>query len=123
MATNILDKLRAKESEMEALLREARTRASSIREEALIKAKEIRDNALKEMETTVEELTAREEAGIRKAVKGIEEKASEDAASFKERAGARMDEAVRRVMEIVLEAKVDKGDDKGPDHRTKKPSR
>lgn len=120
---NIIDKLKVKEDEMEAMLQEARDKARSIREDALRKAKEINGAMLEAFETEMRSAASLEQAKTDEEAARIVDEARNSAKLLAERAGGRMDAAVQEVMRIVTEGACDKGDDKGPDNRAEKPSR
>ncbi|MBI5810257.1 MAG: hypothetical protein HZB21_03595 [Deltaproteobacteria bacterium] len=127
MPVDILDMLKEKEKEMEALINEAKNKASFIREEAVKRAKEIKAAELKEMDAEIEALKAMEEARIMEEVSCFEAKAKEEAEGFKrseegKRARA-IKEAVRIIMGMAAEGSDDREDDKGSDNRTQGPSR
>ncbi len=126
MQENIIERLRRKEEEMEALVAGARDRAASIREDAAGKADEIRKGAAAALDAEMERLGVLSGPGIEKEVSEIEEAAALEAGRIRDagrrRRQAAVEEAMRAVTEGIGRGGDDKGDGKGPHNRAKDPS-
>ena len=120
---NIIDELKVKEDEMEALLRDAKDKARAVREDALRKANEIRGAMLEAFEAEMRSAASVEEARTEERSREIAIDAREEAKLLAAKATSRMESAVQELMRIVMEGASDKRDDEGPDNRAEKPSR
>lgn len=120
---NIIDEIKVKEEEMEALLREAKENSRAVREDALRKAKEIRGSMLEAFEAEMRSAASIDEARTDERSREILTEAREDAKLLAAKAASRMESAVQELMRIVMEGASDKRDDEGPDNRAEKPSR
>lgn len=103
MAEDILAGLRAKEEEMEALLKGARQEAASVREAALKSARELKDRSRAELE---EELRRTYEARIREAAleaERIEEQGRVEAERLRARGERNFEKVVSEVMRFIKE--------------------
>lgn len=116
-ADDVLNKLKIKEEEMEALIEESKKRAASIKEDAIRKAIEIKDSAIKGLETELASIAVRERARTAEEVKAIEERAAEEAEDLRSLGLGRKSEAVEAVVRFLLEGIGDKGDEKNSDDR------
>lgn len=117
MPENIIDKLKAKEDEMESLVAGARKKAAAIREEAVRKAMELKKSGAAGIEEELSRMkkTAMDEVDLE--VRKIDAEA-EAAAKVITAAGAeRKEEAVRVVARLISEGIHDREDDEGPDYR------
>lgn len=102
MEGDMLDRLRAKEEEMEALINDARKRAAAIKEDALKKARELKERKVREIEAELQSRrTLEEEENIRNGMRRIEE-AEEAIEELRKRAELKRGEAVKEVMRLTL---------------------
>jgi len=108
MQDNVIDRLRVKEEEMEALVAGARNRAAFIREDAVRKAGEAREAGLAALEGDIRRLGVELEANIKKEIAGIEKDAGQEAAALKEKGGQRMEAALRQAAKFIIEG-IDEG--------------
>lgn len=113
MQDNVIDRLRAKEEEMEALVAAARSRAAFIRVEALKKAAEARSSGLAALEDEIQRLGAEFEADIKKDIAEIEKDAGREAAALREKGGQKTEAAIRQAAKFIMEGIDWSGDDKG----------
>jgi len=103
MAEDILEQLKSKEDEMEALINEARKKAASIREEALKKAKEIKSAKIKETEAELAGFAGKKREAAELEAASIEKDAVKRAEELKKKGVARKDEAVKAVVRFINE--------------------
>ena len=103
MAEDILEQLKSKEDEMEALINEARRKASSIKEDALRKAKEIKSARMKETEEEFSGIIARKREAAALEAASIEADAEARAGELKRISVARSDDAVKEVVRFINE--------------------
>lgn len=103
MSEDILEKLKSKEDEMEALINEARRKTASIREEALKKAKEIKSAKMKEMEAELAGFAGGKREAYAEEAAAIEKDAAKRAGELKEKGVSRKDEAVKAVVRFINE--------------------
>lgn len=103
MQDNVIDRLRVKEEEMDALVAGARNRAAFIREDALRKAGEARVSGLAALEDEIRRLGAEFEVNIKKEIAEIEKDAGREAAALREKGGQKMEAAIRRAAEFITE--------------------
>ena len=103
MQDNVIDRLRVKEEEMEALVAGAKSRAAFIRDDAVRKAGEAREAGLAALEGEIKRLGAELEANIKKEIAEIEKDAGKEAAALKEMGGQRMEAAVRQAAKFIIE--------------------
>ncbi|MBI5886720.1 MAG: hypothetical protein HZB85_09115 [Deltaproteobacteria bacterium] len=119
MAEDLIDRLKRKEDEFDALIAEAKKGASAIKDEAVKKARELKAARRGTIEDTVRaEAAAREEeTGLE--VRGIEQEAKARSELIRNRGGKRLAAAAAKVVIRVVEGIGDKGDAKSPDNRPK----
>lgn len=101
MPEDILEELKAKEEEMEALINDAKRRASVIKEGAVKAARELKSASLRDMEKDIKELASRDEAAITEEVKRIEEESKKSAEGLKIKGLSMRDKAVEEVIRII----------------------
>ena len=116
---DVLDRLKAKEDEMEARIQEARSRASAIKEGALTKVREIKTASQSELDSEIERIVAARTAEIEAEVAGIDAQAGRDAEELKNRGLRRRDKAISEAVRFVMEGVCDQEDEKDPDNRPK----
>ena len=103
MAEDILEQLKSKEDEMEALINEARKQAASMKENALKKAKEIRSAKIKETEQELAGIFARRKEAASREAAAIEADAVARAAGLRQTVAAQRDRAVKEVVRFINE--------------------
>ncbi|MBI1912546.1 MAG: hypothetical protein HYS21_11170 [Deltaproteobacteria bacterium] len=104
MPEDILEKLRAKEEEMEALINDARKKAAIIREGAAKTAKELKADRIREIEEELKRISSIAEVEMQKEVARIEEQAQKDVEDIRKKGAERKDKAVKEVIKAVLES-------------------
>ncbi|GMR04606.1 MAG: hypothetical protein BMS9Abin23_0506 [Thermodesulfobacteriota bacterium] len=114
---NLIDRLKVKEEEMDALIEDARKKAASIKKDALEKAAGLKGAALEKIDAEVEAARAAAEDAIMKEVEAFEHEARAGAAELREKGLSRIERAVERILSIVAEGIDDREDDKDTDHR------
>jgi len=114
---DVLDRLKSKEDEMEALIAEARRSAAAIREEAAARAKRIVEDAAAALEPELEKMTEKAREEVAREVRSMEDQARREAEELRKRGAARKDEAVEAVVRFVMEGICDQGDEEDPDNR------
>ncbi|MFQ5465633.1 MAG: hypothetical protein ACE5EI_06870 [Thermodesulfobacteriota bacterium] len=114
---NVLDRLKSKEDEMEALIAEARRSAAAIREEAAARAKRIIEDAAVALEPELEEMTEKARSEVAREVRSMEDRSRREAEELRKRGAAKKAEAVEAVVRFVMEGVCDQGDEEGPDNR------
>jgi vacuolar-type H+-ATPase subunit H len=100
--TDVLESLKHKEEELDALLREARKKASRIKEDALIKAEALRISKSKELNAMLEEYKKGEMEKIDKEAEAILTEAEKQAEEVRLRAGKNIEKVVELVVRHVL---------------------
>ncbi len=103
MAEDILEQLKSKEDEMEALINEARRKASSIKEDALRKAKEIKSARMKETEEEFSGIIARKTEAAALEAASIEADAGARAGKLRGLVAEQKDKAVKEVVRFINE--------------------
>lgn len=106
---NIIDKLKAKEEEMDALINETRKKAASIKEEALRRAKEVRESKAAELEREIQSTITSGEEDIKSELNDIEVKARMEAAALRQKGAEKLSAAIEYVMRIAAGGFDDKG--------------
>jgi len=119
MAEDLIDRLKKKEDEFEALIVEAKKSAAVIKDEALKKARELKAAMRRAIEDAVraEAVAKEEETGLE--VRTIEQEAKAQVAVIRNKGGKGLDAAVGAVIICLVEGIGDKGDAKGSDNRPK----
>lgn len=101
MAEDMIERLKAKEEEMEALLTGARKKALSIREEAHRNAKEIKNAKLMELEREIKDIEAGADASVKDEIRKIEESGKTLVEGIRKKGSANseaaLEEAARRL--------------------------
>lgn len=98
---DIIGLLKAKEGEMEELLKAARAKALRIKEDTVAMAAEVKAKATSDMVTEAGRLRTEEAARLALEVSRIEERGKADAQKLGQRARTKKDEAVRLVFEAL----------------------
>ena len=101
MPGDILEELKRKEEEMEALINGSRKMAFTIRETALKNARELKASRQSEIDRELKERAASFEEGLKKEIEGIEEAGRRDAESLKDAGRARMETAIEDVVKAL----------------------
>lgn len=101
MAIDILDELKRKEEAMEALINDAKKRASAVREASIKSAREQKAVKLKGIEAELKGLSDRSGEGLEKEVSSIEEAGNKDAEALEQKGEARKEKAIEEVMRIL----------------------
>lgn len=122
MAEDIINRLKGKEDEFEAMIADARKRAAAIKDDALKKAKEFKAARFGEIQDAVKAESSAIEDEIAREAGRIEEEAAAKAACIRDIGGEKMDSAVREVLKRVAEGIGDKGDAEDPDNRAERVS-
>ncbi|MBI5234284.1 MAG: hypothetical protein HY880_08005 [Deltaproteobacteria bacterium] len=123
MAEDILVILKEKEAEMEVLLEDARLCAVWIKEEAGKKAQRLWQEALRETEKILEAMRMEHEARLQIELEKIREDALREVQGLRRSGLKKKEAAIMIAQRYLLEGFGDKGDDQGPDNRTKDTSR
>ncbi|OGQ50731.1 MAG: hypothetical protein A3J24_09440 [Deltaproteobacteria bacterium RIFCSPLOWO2_02_FULL_53_8] len=120
MAEDLIDRLKRKEDEFEALITDAKRSAAAIKDDAIKRVKEMKavrrsaiEDAIRAEAATMQEQTRLEAAHI-------EHEARLQADRIRSRGRAQLDAAVNEVLIRVVEGIGDKGDAKDPDNRAKR---
>ena len=103
MKENIIDRLKHKEKEMEALIEEARVNASRIKADAVKMAREIKSAGMEELEDELKSRAESAEKELREEVARIEESARSAAEELKKKGAEKTEEAVEMVLRVVAE--------------------
>ncbi|MBI2414131.1 MAG: hypothetical protein HYV24_13085 [Deltaproteobacteria bacterium] len=101
MAVDILEELKRKEEAMEALINDAKKRASAIREASLKSAKELKAVKLKDIEAELSLLSEASEKGLKHEISSIEEAGKRDAEALKKKGEANREKAIEEVMRTL----------------------
>lgn len=104
MPEDILEKLRSKEAQMEALLSETRAKASIIKEAAVKKAKELKTAKIIELEEDLRKAYEKQDALVKSEAAAIDGQAEKMALELKEKGVRNMDWAVEKVYRIIAGA-------------------
>lgn len=103
MPEDILDRLKAREDEIEAYMNEVKKTASEMKERALIKAKELKNARIKEIDEEVKRIVSAGEDEIKKEALAIESEAAKEIEELRRRGNENMEKAVREVMRLITE--------------------
>jgi len=101
MPQDMLSDLKAKEEELDALIEGARQKAASIREQARKKVDEIRASHAAAIEQELTELRKKKDERIRAEVAGIEKQSETEVEDLKARCEANIDRAVAEVTRLI----------------------
>lgn len=107
MAVDILEELKKKEEAMEALISEAKKRASAVREASAKSAKELKAVKLREIDAELKALSDKFEDGLKEEISSIEEAGRKDAGTLKEKGEARKEKAIEEVMRTLSGGTID----------------
>lgn len=120
MAEDLIDRLKRKEDEFEALIAEAKKSAAAIKDDAIKRVRELKAARRAAMEEAVRSELAVREAQTNREVEGIEQEAQLQAGRIRSKGKARLEAAVNEVLIRIVEGIGDKGDAKNPDNRAKR---
>lgn len=107
MSVDILEELKKKEEAMEALINEAKKRASVIREASIKSARELKAVRLREIDAELKGLSDKSEEGLKKEVSSIEEAGKRDAEALEQKGEARKEKAIEEVMRTLSGGAID----------------
>lgn len=102
MNEDIIDRLKVKEEEMEALINEAKKKASGIMEDAVRKARELKNIRIREIDEELRKISAIEEESIRNEAAKIEEEGRMATEDLRRRGEERKDRAVKEVIRFII---------------------
>ena len=103
MAEDILNEIRAREEEMEALINDARGQAASIREAALKSARELRARSLSELEEELKSISDGKLTEMKEEAARIEEQGRREAEKLKVLGEKNFEKVVEEVMRFIRE--------------------
>lgn len=101
MAGDILEELKAKEEEMEALINDSKKRAAIIREAAVKNAREIKGAKIREIDAELKKRAEIFEEDMRREIEKIEAEGIDRAEDLKSRGEAGREKAIEEVMKVL----------------------
>jgi len=104
MKDDVLDRLKAKEEEIDAAINIAKRQAASIKEGALKKARELKLASLKRLDEEARVLAARQGTELKNLSEKMDAEAGARAAELRRLGLGNMDKAVEAVLRRVTEA-------------------
>jgi hypothetical protein len=111
MPENIIDRLKAKEDEMEALIKEARKKAAAIKERAVKKSISVKGAGAAELDEKIDEMRAAAKEEVARETERLENEAAEAAESIRVAAAEMEEEAMALVVRLIAEGIDDREDD------------
>lgn len=101
--TDVIKSLGQKEEELENLLREAKEKASKIKEDAMLRAEEVKIAQAKKLDVMLEEYKTIEMEKLKNEAEVIKEAAIKKAEGIRLMSEERMEVVIERVMHYIIE--------------------